>query len=79
MVPNIVKGTRVQAQWFQATDACLAGMQPKTGAIQHNVIGVVTHIRGDHPTQPKIIRVWVKPDVGGDEVIIDPAHIIAIL
>lgn len=73
------KGDRVRAQWFQTTDAALAGMQPKVGAILVNVEGRVTHVRGDHPTNPTQIRVWVKPDDGGDEVIVDPKHITAVL
>jgi hypothetical protein len=73
------KGDRVHAQWFQATDACLAGMQPKTGAILRDVTGIVRHIRGDHPTNPTEIRVWVEPDEGGDEVIVNPKHIVAVL
>jgi hypothetical protein len=73
------KGDRIRAQWLQATDACLAGMQPKTGAVGMSVVGEVTHIRGDHPTNPTEIRVWVKPDDGGDEVVINPKHIVEIL
>ena len=76
--PFLKKGDRIRAQWFQATDACLAGMQPKVGATLIIVEGKVTHIRGDHPTNPIEIRVWVQPDEG-DEVIVDPKHIVAIL
>lgn len=80
-MPNhhLAKGDRVHARWLEATDACLAGMQAKVGAVQREVIGVVTHIRGDHPTDPKSIRVWVQPDDGGAEEIINPEHITAIL
>lgn len=76
---NLIKGDRVHARWLQATNACLAGMQTKVGVVQREVIGVVTHIRGDHPTNPTTIRVWVKPDGGGDEVIVNPDHIVAVI
>jgi len=69
------KGDRIRARWFEATHGSLAGMQPKTTAIEHCVIGRITHIRGDHPTNPREIRVWVQPDGGGPEVVVNPAHI----
>lgn len=77
--PNIVKGTRITASWFAATNGSVAGMQPKVTAVAKNVTGTVTHIRGDHPTQPTSIRLWVKPDDGGDEVLVDPKWVTAIL
>jgi len=70
------KGDRVKAVWFQATDGVVAGMQPKVCAVQRTVIGVITHIRGDHPVTPTQIRLWVKPDGGGEDVIVDPAHVV---
>lgn len=73
------KGDRVRATWLRATDASLAGMQPKVGAVQESVTGTVTHIRGDHPTNPTAIRVWVQPDDGGREVVVNPDHIVEIL
>lgn len=72
------KGDRIRASWLQATDASLAGVADKVGAVSVEVVGVVTHVRGDHPTNPTSIRVWVKPDAGGDDVIVDPKHIVAV-
>lgn len=57
-----VKGSRIRANWLQATDACLAGMQAKFGAKSLSVTGVVRHIRGDHPTNPSEVRVYVDPE-----------------
>lgn len=73
------KGQRVQASWLQATNGSLAGMQPKVAAVQCNVVGTVKHIRGNHPTHPTSLRIWIQPDDGGDEVVIDPSWITAIL
>lgn len=77
--PFITKGTRLRAQWLQATDACLSGSQMKVGAVSREVVGTVTHVRGDHPTAPKSIRIWVQPDDGGDEVVIEPKWIVELL
>jgi len=80
-IPQIVRGTRVHAQWLQVNDPLsgLAGMQPKVGATMQEVVGVVMHIRGDHPTNPTTVRLWVQPDAGGDEVLVDPDHVVAVL
>lgn len=75
------KGDRVHARWLHAkTDlSSLAGMNFKFEATDREVVGIVRHIRGDHPTNPTSIRVWIEPDAGGDEVVVDPGHIIAVL
>lgn len=75
---NIKKGDRVRAEWLTANGASLAGMQPKFGATATVVEGVVTHIRGDHPTEPTTIRIWVQPDEG-PEVMVDPKHIVGVI
>jgi hypothetical protein len=75
---DIKKGDRIRAHWFQTTNASLAGAQPKFGAVEISVEGRVTHIRGDHPTEPTTIRVWIQPD-DGPEIDIDPHHITAVL
>jgi hypothetical protein len=43
------------------------------------VKGVVTHIRGDHPTAPTKVEVHIKPEGGGEEIRVQPEHIIAIV
>ena len=72
------KGDRIRARWFQASDACLAGMQPKTDALLTLLTGVVSHIRGDDPSNPQQIRVWIRLD-DGREISIDPGHIVELL
>jgi hypothetical protein len=59
---NIVKGTLIKAQWLKATPASLAGVQMKVGAVAKSISGVVRHIRGDHPTDPTIIKLYVEPE-----------------
>jgi len=74
---NLRKGSRVKARWFQANDplSSLAGMQMKLGVTEQAVEGVVTHIRADHPINPSRYGVWVQPDGGGPEVILQPSWI----
>ena len=74
---TLKKGSRVKAHWFQANNppSSLAGMQLKLGVTEKVVEGVVTHIRADHPLTPTRYEVWVQPDGGGPEVIIQPAWI----
>ena len=81
MTKQIVKGTRIHARWFQVTDLIpvLAGMQDKVTGEWRDVIGTVRHIRGDHPVNPTTIGLWVEPDGGGDEVVVDTKHVIAVL
>ena len=85
---NIVKGTRIRAHWFACRPVPLSGMQMKFGATEREVIGVVRHIRGDHPTNPTKTRLYVEADDGlGDpcgkcqvrEVEVDPDHVVEIL
>lgn len=78
MIQNIVKGTRVQARWFDARLTALAGVQMKMEAKEHNVIGIVTHIYGNHPTNPTKFEIIVKPDDDSEEISIKPEHIIVI-
>lgn len=83
---NITKGTRITARWFRATNASLAGMQPKIGAEEVVVSGIVRHFRGDHPTNPTKVRLYIDApgaDVTpegctcGPHVEIDPAHVVS--
>lgn len=68
------KGDWVSASWMQANDppSCLAGMQMKIGAKGRSVSGTVTRILGDDPVNPKAIEIYVKPDDGGDTVLVRP-------
>lgn len=64
--PNINKGSRIRASWFQAYDHphSLAGVMLKTGATKHDVTGICRHFRGDAPVNPTTIRVYIDPDPG---------------
>lgn len=89
---NITKGSRIRASWFQAQmnpPACLAGAQLKFGATRYEIVGVVKHVRGDDPVNPKTVRFYVDPDhewtgptvapegcrCGHPHVEIDPKHV----
>jgi len=67
----IAKGTRIKAQWGKATQASLAGMQMKVGVVAKTLSGVVRHVRGDHPTEPTIIKLYVEPDSWDEEYTAD--------
>jgi hypothetical protein len=68
----VAKGDHVAARWLGQTSGALGGSQIKVAAVECRVRGIVTHVRGNHPISPTSIRVWVRPDEGGDEVVIDP-------
>ena len=77
--PILRKGDRIRAEWMEARpigEWSLAGVQPKLNAVHRVVEGVITHIRGDHPTNPTSIGVWVKTD-DGREVVVDGRHVVA--
>lgn len=65
--PYITKGTHILAQWFQSKPLgtfSLAGVQMKTTGSFVEISGTCRHFRGDDPTNPKEIRIYVEP--GGD-------------
>ena len=64
----LIKGDRVRARWFQVDNpsGALAGVQTKFTGTHKIVEGVVTHIRGDSPSNPQSIHVWVQPDNGAE-------------
>lgn len=87
MKPFVRKGDWIRAQWLRATDACLAGCMPKVGAEGIDVSGIVRHVRGDHPTTPTTVRLYVDPDDGqgtvtppgctcGPHVEVNPDHVV---
>lgn len=62
---NIVKGTRVRANFFQSKPLgtfSLAGVQMKTTGQFVEVVGTCRHFRGDDPVNPKKIRVYVEAE-----------------
>lgn len=72
---NIQKGDWVSAQWLEPYEAGLSGSGLKFAAQNKSVSGIVRHIRGDHPTHPTSIRLFVEPDGGGDEVLVAPSWV----
>lgn len=59
----VTKGARIRAEWFgEAKLAALSGMQMKVTAVKREVVGVIRHFRGDHPTSPTVVRIYVDPD-----------------
>ena len=78
---HLTKGMRVQAEVWTAKPpgtVSLAGVQPKLAATRRVVEGVVTHIRGDHPTHAVRVGIWVETDEG-EEVVIRPENILDVL
>jgi hypothetical protein len=75
------KGDRVRARILQSKKFgtySLAGVQNKIAVEERYVEGVVTHIRGDHPTNPTSIGVWIIVD-DDSEIVVDIKNILAIL
>ena len=62
---SITKGSRVRVQILRALPLgtwSLAGVQLKTAAESVDFTGTCRHFRGDHPTAPTEIRIYVEPD-----------------
>lgn len=57
----VKKGDRVRARWFRTSPrpVALAGMQLKAAASLVEVEGTVRHVRGDHPTAPSEVRLFL--------------------
>lgn len=61
----VTKGQRITAEWFgDAKPVPLAGVQMKVQATKFAITGIIKHVRGDHPTDPKVIRIYVDPERG---------------
>ena len=60
----IVEGSRIRASWYEAASppASLSGMMFKIGAKLLCVKGTVRHVRGDHPTAPTAVALFIDPD-----------------
>lgn len=84
----VVKGNRIRASWLDVHPTCLSGMQMKLGATPMSVTGVVCHVRGDDPSNPKTVRLYVDAESGNyeghavgcvkcgrDHVEVNPAHV----
>lgn len=94
MSTYIKKGDHITARWFGGVaPVALAGMQLKFQATQFVVSGVIKHVRGDHPTSPTQIRLYIDPeddDSGAprtrppgctcekDHVAVNPDHVVAL-
>ena len=60
----LTKGDKVTATWIDAEPKALSGVQMKVGGELKTVTGVVTHIRGDDPINPKVVKVAIEDDQG---------------
>lgn len=85
MTTWITKGDRIVARWYAAHPASLAGAQTKTAATERVVEGVVRHVRGDHPTDPTSVRLFIETAdgercerCGVNETIVDPEHVVSV-
>lgn len=59
------KDSRIRARWLASTPLgswSLPGCQPKTLVEEVVITGTVRHMRGDHPTAPTTVRLYVEPD-----------------
>lgn len=74
---SVKKGTKVLVRRMTAKLVSLSGMQMKTGVTVEEFEGVVTHIYGDHPTNPTKIVFMVKK--GDSEVEVEQKHIVAVV
>lgn len=78
---TLTKGMRVQAEIWKAVPpgtVALAGIQVKTQATLSIVEGEVTSIKGNHPTNPTSVGVWIKTDEGY-QITVDSKNIVAIM
>lgn len=77
MSPYITKDNKIKARWFKVNDpiSSIAGGQMKVGSTEIVVSGIVKHVRGDDPIKPTVVRLYVEPDGGGDEIEVNPDHV----
>jgi hypothetical protein len=64
-------GSRVLVKFFEAQEPgtySIAGVQPKVVGRFVEFTGTVRHIRGNHPTSPTEVRLWVEPDGAGEDI-----------
>ncbi len=87
---NVVKGSRVRARWLATRHVGLAGAQVKFEGTWREVKGTVRHVRGDHPTAPTAVRLYldaegeagtVTPEgcTCGPHIEVDPKHVVEVL
>ena len=88
----IQKGDWIRARWILAKPLgsySLSSMQMKVAGDLIEITGTIKHFRGDHPTNPTMIRIYIDPDEPGlpttkpegctcdhEHVEIDPKHVI---
>lgn len=69
------KGDRVRARWLRSAALgtfSLAGAQVKLAASEIEVTGTVRHVRGDHPTDPSEVRLFLDCDRDADIPLVRP-------
>lgn len=86
----IAKGARIRAQWLATRPVSLAGVQLKFEATRRDVVGVVRYVRGDHPTAPSVVKLYIDAEgergdatpfgcTCGPHTEVDPAHVVDVL
>lgn len=75
---KVGKGTKLLVRRMNAKLVSLSGMQMKAGVNIEEFEGIITHIYGDHPTEPTKFVFMVKKE-DGSEVEVDPEHVIAVI
>lgn len=59
------KGSRIRARWLASAlfgSWSLPGCQPKAVIEEVVITGTVCHVRGDRPTAPTTVRLYVEPE-----------------
>ncbi len=93
MIHDLKKHARIRVRRTDARLVPLAGAQMKVGLDVTEFTGVVAHLRGDHPTAPTRIMLYVDPDEpdGMDRVVphgcahpgghveVDPKHVVEVI
>jgi len=76
----VMKGTKLRVRRFVIPSLrfSLAGTQMKFAAKQEEFDCVVLHVRGDHPTEPKLIELIVKREDTGKEDTVTPSEVIGV-
>lgn len=65
--PYITKGVKVHVEFFSSKELgtySLSGFQPKVTGLFVSVAGPCVHFRGDHPTHPTQVKIFIDVTEG---------------